>query len=269
MTKKQDAQKIFISHHNTDAPSLSKLKMTLAATGFQCFLAHEDINPGAHDLESIEKEIRDCDIFLYVGSEEANKSSFCQQEVGMAKGLNKKIFTAGTSRFLPEAFIKNTQAIKYSKIDNDFCTKVHRIISQALPLPEAVEKHLKILDIQGFCLTKKNDCIYLHPDNWNDDGYQTSFDIENKGASVRCEVKIGYIGQSRFQHTSEKLPNFFTHLQLPFFSRVSTPSKPPSPSKLQIDSLRYLLNDTTLMSEKELARVSAESVYNTSLYRDF
>ena len=269
MTKKQDVQKIFISHHNTDAPSLSKLKSKLVATGFQCFLAHEDINPGAHDLESIEKEIRDCDIFLYVGSEEANKSSFCQQEVGMAKGLNKKIFTAGTSRFLPEAFIKNTQAIKYSKIDNDFCTKVHKTILQALPLPKAVEKHLKILDIQGFGLTQQNDCIYLQAGDWNDTGYQTSFDIRNKGAGVGCAVKIGYSEQPKWQHTSEKLPNFFTHLQLPFFSRVSTYDESPSLSELQIESLRYLLNDTKLMSEKKLARVSAESVYKKSLYRNF
>ncbi len=118
--------KIFISHHHSDASALGQLKDCLALGRFDFFLAHEDIKPGEHDLATIEKEIRACHGFVYVGSEEANASPFCQHEVGMAKALDKKIITAmtknGPQRGLSHAFrhssIKKSTvifAIKFSQ----------------------------------------------------------------------------------------------------------------------------------------------------------
>ena len=88
---KQKNIEIFISHHNSQARLLMPFKEICKQVCINTFLAHEDIDIGEHDVDTIEKSIKDCDYFIYICSEESNNSSACQQEIGMAKGLNKNI----------------------------------------------------------------------------------------------------------------------------------------------------------------------------------
>ena len=64
MTVFNEAKKIFISHHHSQAAALSELKSNLHKIGFEAFLAHDDIEPGAHALDAIEKELMACDVFF-------------------------------------------------------------------------------------------------------------------------------------------------------------------------------------------------------------
>ena len=223
--------RIFISHHHTDAEALSELKSKLEPLGFSCFLAHEDIKPGKNDLKKIKKEIRKCDTFLYIGSEAADKSSFCQQEIGMAKGLKKEIITTMTKDCSPQGFTRNTQAITYQRIknkssndedfDNEFFNKILKaLLKRFPPLPQEVTKHLKVLGVKGFSMKPEKNMIHLQPEkNRNDKLYQTLFQI-NINKQYVMTAKIGYAGQPTGEHTSEKMPRFFTHLQWPFFSQI-------------------------------------------------
>ncbi len=103
--------KIFICHHNEDAPVLSILKKILKPAGFECFLAHDDIVVGENFVDSIKREILDCDIFLYFGSEGAQSSQFCQQEIGMAVICDKKIIPVMIGNNPLPDIISHTQAI--------------------------------------------------------------------------------------------------------------------------------------------------------------
>lgn len=133
--KREEPKKIFVSHHHSDAVALGKLKSSLAPIGFDCFLAHEDINPGEHDLERIEKEIRECDAFIYVSSKKANASAFCQQEIGMAKALEKEIITAMIKNNPPDGFIQHPQAICCQAINDDFHNKIYKRLNEIFSAP--------------------------------------------------------------------------------------------------------------------------------------
>ncbi|MGI9392125.1 MAG: toll/interleukin-1 receptor domain-containing protein [Parvibaculales bacterium] len=263
----ENAKKIFVSHHNSDAPALGQLKSELKPFGFDCFLAHEDIETGEHPLGVIEEEIRSCEIFLYITKEESNKSAFCQQEIGMAKALNKPIITTRQGELAAPCFIgeNEIQAIRYKEIDDNFFNKIYEYLIGALPPSEELKKHLKNLGIEGFSQTPRKNTIYLEYNNWNDLGYQTKFNLKIDGKEVGW-VQIGYINQQKGEHTCKKLPPFFLRLQLPLFSRLFFNGNLP-PKK--IEGLRYLLNDVELMPKEEKKQISNEGVYKDSLFRNY
>ena len=266
-------RKIFVSHHHTDARSLGKLKSLLEPTGFQCFLAHIDINPGEHDLDRIEKEIRGCDAFLYVCNDKSNHSQFCQQEIGMAKALGKKIITTKTKTVtktttkdhLPSGFIARLQAIHYTKIDKEFYDNLYWRLIELFPPSPTIKAHLKSLGVKGFSRNADADMVRLIDDNWNDYGFTTTFAVRVNGVPVG-HAKIGYLGQTTQESTHGHLASSFTHIQLPFFSRVLFASEPGISAK-KMKSLQVLLNDTGLMANADKNKVSVESVYKTSLFR--
>lgn len=259
-------KKIFISHHNTDAPKLSVLKFGLKSMGFQCFLAHEDIDPGEHDLTRIEKELKECDVFIYIGGKKANESAFCQQEIGMAFGLEKTMITTMTGGVVPEGFVGRIQAINYKDIDDDFYNKIYAQILKIFPLPKSIKSHHNVLNINGFSQNRQKNSAFLDWHNWDDYGYKTTFELEIDGRNIGV-VKIAHTEQIYREHTSEKLPNYFTHLSMPFFSRLKFDENSSELNTKQIHSLRVLLNDVTIMPDDELKLVSDKEVYEVSLYR--
>ena len=257
-------RKIFISHYHTDAKALSGLKKKLELMNFNCFLAHEDIEPGEHDLNTIEAEIRNCDAFLYIGSEDANNSSFCQQEIGMAKGLNKEIITTMNRDNPPQGFIGRIQAIRYPTLNDKFFKEMCLHIFEKFPAYEEIKEHLDILKAKGFSTESKKNIVRLERDDWNDHHYLTSFYIYIND-QPKANVKISYLKQPTGEHTLEKLPIVFTHLEFPFYSRLSPHENLP---KKQADSLRHLLNDTELMPEKIKGKIVTERAYIKSLNRN-
>ena len=80
---------LFISHHHDDREELSSLKKQLQAYDINAFLAHEDIEIGQHDLQSIQENLQNCDIFLLIGNEKSMNSKFVNQEIGYALGQKK------------------------------------------------------------------------------------------------------------------------------------------------------------------------------------
>ena len=260
--------KVFVSHHNDDAPALSLLKKQLEPVGFKCFLAHEDIPAGDNDLAKIEEELRECGVLLYIGNEKSNASAFCQQEIGIAKGLNKKIITTMTQGCPPGGFIASIQAITYTNIDNDFCFRICEYLLKEFPRLEETRSHLEILGVDGFSKgsSPSPNSIHLLPDNWDDWGFSTTFNILINRKDIG-RVQIGYIGQKTGEHTSGKLLHFFTDIKLPFFSRMLLNEYQTELDFNKVKSLKHLLNDTTLMPDIEKNKIENEEVYQISLCR--
>lgn len=137
------------------------------------------------------------------------------------------------------------------------------------PPPEEVKKHLKNLNCTDFSHANNthnntHNTIYLEHDDLNDYGFVTMFNIKIDNQKLG-RVRIGFIGQTTDQETRNSLPRNFTHLQLPFFSCVVADSEYITDP--QTESLKYLLNDTELMSPQDKADIANEEVYKQSLSR--
>lgn len=270
MASRPKPVRVFVSHASEDAPALAKAKNALSKFGFQCFLAHDDIEPGDDYTEAIEQELQECDVFLYVGSKDAAHKAFCQQEVGMAKGLDKPILAFKAKDASPPAgFIRPMQAIIYREIDDNFSKQIAMNLMKLRDTvgPDEIKKHLKITGITGFSTTGKPGTLHLEANTyWNDHDYKTMFDINVNNKRVGY-VRIGYNGQSdTSSHSARHLPEFFDYLTGDLLSQSFFYSQNEFNSCRQA-SIKYLLNDTTLMDGNEHWNISNEPVYLKSLRR--
>ena len=77
---------VFISHASVDRQLASNMKIQLAQYGIDGFVAHEDIEVSSAWVHVIEENLRECDAMVFLSSETANQSIWCQQEIGWAMG---------------------------------------------------------------------------------------------------------------------------------------------------------------------------------------
>lgn len=105
---------IFVSYSNKDRNIAGQIKESLENFGFDVFLAHEDIKPSTEWQERILKELRTCDIFLAVLTEEFRDSEWTGQETGIAFAANKLIIALKVD-IDPFGFISKFQALKFNK----------------------------------------------------------------------------------------------------------------------------------------------------------
>ena len=252
---------IFISHHHEDAGALVLVKEKLRKFGFECFLAHQDIEHGEEYIPKIEKALKKCDAFLYVGNEKSNNSAFCQQELGMAKGLGKPMITT-IKGCETQGFIKYIQALSYREIDEEFAKIILGELWKELKSDDLNEA-LNFLGCRGFSKRKVEGFIHLEPNNWDDYGFKTTFSLRYKDED-QGTVKIGFLDQDESKPTTNILPDTFPCLSLPFFSRVIYWNT--SLTQDQQDCICLLLNDVDFL-DIESSGISSQDVYRKSLIR--
>ena len=252
---------IFISHHHEDASDLASVKEKLRKFGFECFLAHQDIKPGKAYIPVIEKDLRECDAFLYVGNEKSNNSAFCQQEIGMAKGLGKPIITI-TKDCAPQCFIGHIQAMSYRAIDEKFTENVLKRLLEEFK-PGDVNEALKNLGCKGFSKKSVKDFIHLDLNDWNDFNFKTKFSLIYKNKD-QGYVKIGFLDQDTSTSTADILPDTFPFLPFPFFSNICYNENSLTPEEQR--SIGLLLNDVGGLDVESLG-ISSQDVYRKSLMR--
>ena len=94
---------------------------------YNVFLAHEDIEPSTEWQEEIIKNLRACDIFIPVMSENFKQSEWTDQESGFALALDKLIIPIDLG-IVPYGFIGKYQALKLKENVHDSCKKIIDII---------------------------------------------------------------------------------------------------------------------------------------------
>lgn len=265
--------KIFVSHHHKDATQLSNIKYSFSGLGIEMFLAHEDIKPGEHDLKTMQEYIKEsCDIFLLIGSKDALKSHYVQQEIGLALGTGKPIIstidkTNANTRLL--GFIAHQQAISFKlleelyeliyrelskgKYKEHWCDTFKQAITNGWPLFQVSDS-----SSQGIVLKSNN--------SWNDYGYCTSFAIYKDGERAGW-AKIGFKGQCELQRTESKIPKKFHILPKNFFSFVSLDDSNKKLSKEEKRRIYAGLNDVNHFP-KIAKQHWEEPVLKKSLFRD-
>lgn len=109
---------IFISYADEQHDSAAQLKTLLDESGFESFLAHEDIDEGEEWRDWLWDKLHKCTAFVGLVSADFNASAWCQQEVGIAMALNKpRMFVKLTSAD-PAGFAGSKQAIKPKAVIN-------------------------------------------------------------------------------------------------------------------------------------------------------
>lgn len=83
---------IFISYSHTDKEYAHKLHQYLIERDFRAWI-DDKIDYGSRWQKQVEKQLRECDVFILIMSPDSEKSDWVQNELLLAKQLNKTIYT--------------------------------------------------------------------------------------------------------------------------------------------------------------------------------
>lgn len=106
--------KIFFSYSIKDKGQIVELKRDLEKLGFECFLAHEDINPSYEWQEEIYRNLLECNIFIPYISKNFKESDWTDQECGIAYTHSKLIIPLQVEELTPYGFINKFQGLKFN-----------------------------------------------------------------------------------------------------------------------------------------------------------
>ncbi len=104
---------IFLSHSSEDKQIASEIKKTLDPFGIDIFLAHDDIEGGEDWKTVLYSEIKDCEIFIVLLSQNYHKAKFTDQELGMALAYGKPIIPISMDGKMPYGFMEKFQCMKF------------------------------------------------------------------------------------------------------------------------------------------------------------
>lgn len=112
--------KIFFSYSSKDKKFAGLLREYLLKYDFDCFMAHDDIEPLADWIEVIKKNLNSCDIFILIITNNFKESDWTDQETGWAKATDKFIVPLQVD-LPPYGFINHIQGllVKQSMLEND------------------------------------------------------------------------------------------------------------------------------------------------------
>lgn len=119
--------RIFLSYSNKDRNLSGELKEKLENHGLEAFLAHEDIEPSKEWEEEIIRNLKECDVFIPIVSENFKESKWTDQESGFAFAEDKFIIPIDIG-LVPYGFIGRYQALKFNGDINHACNEIIDII---------------------------------------------------------------------------------------------------------------------------------------------
>lgn len=138
--------KIFISYSHEDRLIVREIKECLCEYfGFDCFLAHEDLNPTELWENRIEENLRICNLFILIVSERSIASSFVNQEIGFAYGIGKIIVPIKIDKSNPDGFVQKVQAMKIYK-KTEITEKIYELFIYLLAIDKFTDVRSDLID---------------------------------------------------------------------------------------------------------------------------
>lgn len=119
--------RLFISHLSEYKESASNLKECLQNYGIDGFVAHEDITPSKEWEQEIEAALFSLDALCAIVVPGFEKSNWCDQEVGIALGRKKMVFSIKKGKN-PYGFFGKYQAVPSQETANDMAKVLTRAI---------------------------------------------------------------------------------------------------------------------------------------------
>jgi hypothetical protein len=162
--------------------------MSLDGYGFDTFLAHEDLELGVQWEAEILRELKSCDIFVPIFSEDFKESDWASQEIGIAFELQKKILPLNFG-INPFGFINKFQAMK---IEGKYHYRICQEIIDHLSKDEKYKKDLTDTLIRGFVNSGDFDSA--------NERAEAVRKLNNFNESQVNEIARGYILNNQIQH---------------------------------------------------------------------
>lgn len=119
--------RLFISHLSEFKESASNLKECLQDFGIAGFVAHEDITPSKEWEQEIEAALFSMDALCAIVVPGFEKSNWCDQEVGIALGRKKMVFSIKKGKD-PYGFFGKYQALHSQQSANDMAKELTKVI---------------------------------------------------------------------------------------------------------------------------------------------
>lgn len=119
--------RLFISHLSEFKESASNLKECLQDFGIAGFVAHEDITPSKEWEQEIEAALFSMDALCAIVVPGFEKSNWCDQEVGIALGRKKMVFSIKKGKD-PYGFFGKYQALHSQQSANDMAKELTKAI---------------------------------------------------------------------------------------------------------------------------------------------
>ena len=129
----------FLSHADKERETAGSLKEKLRSYGIDVFVAHDDLEGGTEWMSRLYAEIKECEIFLILVSENYHSSNFTDQELGMALSYEKPIIPICIDSTIPYGFMSKYQCVKASPEFYDVQEVVSIIIKHSEPGQEFVD----------------------------------------------------------------------------------------------------------------------------------
>ena len=109
--------KVFLSHSVKDEGQIFEVIDALRKDfGIPIFVCADSIAPGSDWLNTIRRELQDCDLVLFLASADANSSVFCAFEAGFASALGKPIHVICLDSSTPPVHLENLQALQTDRL---------------------------------------------------------------------------------------------------------------------------------------------------------
>ena len=119
--------KAFISYSHLDKQIAGYVNEVLTGIGIDGFLAHEHIDASKEWRERILEELRYCDLFIPLLSEDFRKSDWTSQEVGFIVSRLKegvKIVPFSIDETVPYGFFSHIQSVSIQRLDKIYLVEL-------------------------------------------------------------------------------------------------------------------------------------------------
>lgn len=158
MTPAQNPPKVFVSYSTDDKILAGQVKAYFTDRGgFEVFLAHEDMEPSEEFILRIRSELKACNVFVPLITENFRESPWTDQEVGFAlsrsklsKGRRCMILSLvfAPAPFPPHGFIKDYQALSVGT--NELQAKLRKAV-KTIDRKLGLEPLRREVAIKRFC----------------------------------------------------------------------------------------------------------------------
>ena len=207
----------FISYSTKDKKIAAMIKDALSNLGISSFLAHEDISPSKEWQTEIVNELKSCNIFVPLITDNFKQSEWTDQESGAAfiKGADiipLSVSLDGKLFITPYGFLSKYQALKYTidpTVLNDFPLRITRELQSKLV--DALKTKSNIVEMVRNCYV--NSIVNSKSFADSNNKYQSLDQLKPFNRTQMRMLVFGYVLNNQLKSTYKAGPHLRTFIE--------------------------------------------------------
>jgi len=134
--------KIFLSYSTREVVLARLIAHIFEENGVKCFLAERDLSTGSQFDSEISKQIRQSNLLLVLWSSDSAQSSWVNQEVGIAAGLEVPVWPVAIEKIPIQGAIFRNQGIYLSGYEDPY-TQIAKLAQEIKSTPSPIRNNFK------------------------------------------------------------------------------------------------------------------------------